>query len=74
MYTVYRPEELKEFETLIAKELKVLEETEEDAKAYDNPAWAYKQAYKNGYRKGLKTVLQIIALRLKELEKDKTSA
>lgn len=31
-----------------------LASTELDPKAFDNPNWAYKQAYKNGYRCSLK--------------------
>lgn len=39
-----------------------VDQTERDPKAYENPAWAYKQAYKNGYRSGLKTIQNIVDL------------
>jgi hypothetical protein len=42
---------------LIDEEIKALDQSEMDAKAYDNPSWAYKQAYKNGCRKAF-TVLK----------------
>lgn len=41
---------LERLSNLIDSELKAVDDTERDVKAYDNPAWAYKQAYKNGVR------------------------
>lgn len=47
---------------LIDKELKAIDDTERDPKAYDNPAWPYKQAYKNGMRSGLSIIKRLIDL------------
>lgn len=45
---------------LIESELKAIDDTERDPKAYDNPAWAYKQAYKNGVRVGYNKIKDFI--------------
>jgi hypothetical protein len=47
---------------LIDQETKAIEDTERDPKAYDNPAWPYKQAYKNGMRAGLSIIKQFVDL------------
>ena len=47
---------------LVDKELKAVDDTERDPKAYDNPAWPYKQAYKNGMRAGLSIIKQLVDL------------
>ncbi len=47
---------------LIDLELKAVDDTERDPKAYDNPAWPYKQAYKNGVRSGLSIIKQLVDL------------
>jgi len=44
---------LDRLKALIEQEERDLDQTELDPKAYDNPSWAYKQAFKNGFRKGL---------------------
>lgn len=41
--------------------------TELDAKSFDSPNWAYKQAYKNGYRCSLKFLNNL----LKDLDQQK---
>jgi hypothetical protein len=56
---------------LIDLELKAVDDTERDPKAYDNPAWPYKQAYKNGVRSGLSIIKQLVDLnKQKKPEKD----
>ncbi len=45
---------------LIEAELKAIEDTERDPKAYDNPAWAFKQAYKNGQRSAYTTIMKFV--------------
>jgi hypothetical protein len=63
MYSTVRPEvelTLDRAREVFTKELKALDDTELDAKAYDNPAWAYKQAYKNGYRKAMRVVEDLL--------------
>lgn len=47
---------------LVEAELKVIDDTERDPKAYDNPGWAYKQAYKNGMKAGLSIIKQLVDL------------
>lgn len=47
---------------LIDLELKGIDDTERDPKAYDNPAWPYKQAYKNGMRSGLSIIKTLVDL------------
>jgi hypothetical protein len=47
---------------LIDREIKAVDDTERDPKAYDNPAWPYKQAYKNGMRAGLSFIKQFVDL------------
>lgn len=53
---------LEHLKTLIEKEEDAIDQTERDPKAYDNPAWPYKQAYKNGMRHGLSIIKQFIDL------------
>lgn len=48
---------LKRLEELLAKELK--SDTEPD---FDNPSWAYKQAFELGYKKGLTRVLKYVII------------
>ena len=63
MYSSIRPEvelTLQKALTLLQNEIRALEDTEIDVKAFDNPAWAYKQAYKNGYKKALRVVTTIL--------------
>ena len=48
---------LKRLEELLTKELK--SETEPD---FDNPSWAYKQAFNIGYKKGLTRVLKYVII------------
>jgi hypothetical protein len=63
MYSTIRPEvelSLTRALTILVNEVKALEDTELDVKAYDNPAWAFKQAYKNGYKKAIRVVTQIL--------------
>ena len=56
---------------LLENELKAIDDTERDPKAYDNPAWPYKQAYKNGMRAGLSIMKQFVDLnKQKKPEKD----
>lgn len=47
---------------LIDLELKSIDDTERDPKAYDNAGWPYKQAYKNGMRHGLSIMKQLVDL------------
>jgi hypothetical protein len=59
MYSTIRPEvelSLQRALTILQNEIRALEDTELDVKAYDNPAWAFKQAYKNGYKKAIRVV------------------
>jgi hypothetical protein len=44
------------------EEENTLDRTEMDAKSFDNPNWAYKQAFKNGYRKGLQVTKTLVDL------------
>jgi hypothetical protein len=53
---------LDRLKTLIENEEDAIDQTERDPKAYDNPSWAYKQAYKNGMRHGLSTIKQFVDL------------
>ena len=48
---------LNRLEELLKKELE--SETEPD---FNNPSWAYKQAYELGYRKGLTKVLKYVII------------
>jgi hypothetical protein len=57
---------------LIESEESAIDQTERDPKAYDNPAWPYKQAYKNGMRHGLSIIKQFVDLNnQKELKIDR---
>ena len=70
------PEEKKRFEssivgaklvldrlkTLVEEEEKAIEQTELDAKAYENPAWAYKQAFKNGAKAAYRSIKKLVNL------------
>lgn len=47
---------------LIEIELQAIDDTERDPKAYDNPAWPYKQAFKNGVRTGLTKIQEFVNL------------
>ena len=47
---------------LLNEEENTLDRTEMDVKAFDNPNWAYKQAYKNGYRKAISILKTMIDL------------
>ncbi len=47
---------------LIESEIKAIDDTERDPKAYDNPSWPYKQAFKNGMRSGLSIIKQLVDL------------
>ena len=47
---------------LLLEEENTLDRTEMDVKAFDNPNWAYKQAYKNGYRKAISILKTMIDL------------
>ena len=47
---------------LLIEEENTLDRTEMDVKAFDNPNWAYKQAYKNGYRKAISILKTMIDL------------
>jgi hypothetical protein len=47
---------------LIKSELNAIEDTERDPKGYENPAWAYKQAYKNGMKSGLTIIQKFVDL------------
>lgn len=53
---------LERLKALIEKEEDAIDQTERDPKAYDNPAWPYKQAYKNGMRHGLSIIKQFVDL------------
>lgn len=53
---------LERLKTLLDEEEKALDQTELDAKAYDNPSWAYKQAFKNGLRKGISIIKPLLDL------------
>jgi hypothetical protein len=48
---------LKRLEELLKKELE--SETEPD---FDNPSWAYRQAFEIGYKKGLTRVLKYVII------------
>lgn len=48
---------LKRLEELLKKELE--SDTEPD---FDNPSWAYKEAYNIGYKKGLTKVLKYVII------------
>lgn len=48
---------LKRLEEMLTKELK--SETEPD---FDNPSWAYKEAFNIGYKKGLTRVLKYVII------------
>lgn len=56
---------------LIELEEKTVDQTERDPKAYDNPAWAFKQAYKNGFRAGLAIIKQMVDLDKQQPIKEK---
>lgn len=45
---------------IITDEENGIEQSELDAKAYDNPAWAYKQAYKNGAKAAYRVIKKTI--------------
>lgn len=47
---------------IIDEEEQGIEQSELDAKAYDNPAWAYKQAYKNGAKAAYRVIKKTIDL------------
>ncbi len=47
---------------IIDEEEQGIEQSELDAKAYDNPAWAYKQAYKNGAKAAYRVIKRTIDL------------
>jgi hypothetical protein len=53
---------LKRLYDIIADEENGIEQSELDAKAYDNPAWAYKQAYKNGAKAAYRVIKKTINL------------
>jgi hypothetical protein len=55
---------------LIEVEQQAIDDTERDPKAYDNPAWPYKQAYKNGMRAGLSVIKQFVDLNNQKKPKD----
>jgi len=62
---------LERLKDLIELEEKAVDDTERDPKAYDNPAWAYKQAFKNGVRKGLSVIKQMVDLDRQQPPKEK---
>lgn len=51
---------LEKIEKIIAKDIDATLKTERSAKVYDNPNWAYKQAYVNGYLKALSNIQKYI--------------
>lgn len=56
---------------LLQLELDAIEQTEGDQKAYDNPSWAFKQAFKNGMRKGLNIAKNLVDLDKQQPPKEK---
>lgn len=59
---------LKGSSVILERLTKIIEETEAsietyefDAKAYDNPSWAYKQAFYNGAKAQLKLIKKLIS-------------
>jgi len=52
---------------MVEDQVKQLDSSELDAKSFDNPNWAYKQAYKNGYR----SILNFTKNVLTDLDQDK---
>jgi hypothetical protein len=55
---------------LINAEVRAIDDTERDPKAYDNPSWAYKQAYKNGLRTGFSKIKEFVDLNKQQKPKD----
>lgn len=57
---------LERLRDLIQADLSGLESSENSAKSYDNPNWAYLQAHKNGSRATYTTLLKLLNLDPKE--------
>lgn len=53
---------LDRLKTVIEEEEKAVEQSELDAKAYDNPSWAYKQAFKNGTKAAYRSIKKLVNL------------
>ena len=53
---------LDRLKTIIEEEEKAIEQSEMDAKAYDNPSWAYKQAFKNGTKAAYRSMKKLVNL------------
>lgn len=58
---------LEHLKLMIEDQIKQTESAEIDAKSFDNPSWAYKQAYKLGY----KSILSFTKHVLTDLDQDK---
>jgi len=54
-------------ELLIERET-ILDRSETDPRSFENPNWAYVQAYKNGYRAALGAVYKVINLDQQKVE------
>lgn len=57
--------------SIIDEEEKAIEQSEMDSKAYDNPAWAYKQAFKNGAKAAYRSLKKLVDLDQQVAKEDK---
>lgn len=53
---------LDRMKTILKEEFNSLDRSEIDIKVFEDPNWAYKQAYKNGYRAALGVITKLVDL------------